>query len=224
MNQPPDIVANSRNCSDLAYGQEFDNSYAGTYPAALADNVVRSSPRTKLPLSFQQLRILARSQSAGYDCNRVLAVTHAGPIEVELLKSSFRDVMCRHEILRTRFRSENGTSCQLIGGCELPEIAITDLGSRSKSEMQHELSKFYLRDVQKSFDLEQGPLVRAHILRMGHDTDTLLVTFHQLVADADICKPQRRQIGEVAITLSVQPRSDDVDQTNAALLAGAGLK
>ncbi|MFD1852658.1 condensation domain-containing protein [Kitasatospora cinereorecta] len=69
-----------------------------------------------------------------------------------------------------------------------------------------ELARIAASETRRRFDLAQGPLVRASLLRLGEEDHVLLLTIHQLVAD-------RR---------SVRLFTDEVLTGYANLLGGAG--
>ncbi|WP_224996960.1 condensation domain-containing protein, partial [Cesiribacter sp. SM1] len=100
-----------------------------TYPsiAALADQLLtRGSGRLlpaivpakregKLPLSFSQERLWFIDQLQGSSHYHLPAVFRLqGALDVEGLQASFRQILERHESLRTVFLQEEGEACQQI--------------------------------------------------------------------------------------------------------------
>lgn len=140
----------------------------------------------KAPLSFAQQRLWFWQEfnpdSPAYNIPAVARLS--GPLDIAAFRDSFREIVCRHEILRTSFVMENDQPVQVI----IPEatfsIPIVDLrptkGSRGQTA---ELERLTLAEVQRPFDLAQAPLMRALLLQAG-DTEYLFVlTMHHIVSD-----------------------------------------
>src|SRR4051794_19677631 len=68
------------------------------------------------PLSFAQERFWFLDQmepgSVAYNMTEALEIK--GPLQVEVLARTFREIVGRHEVLRTRFEVRNGAPVQVI--------------------------------------------------------------------------------------------------------------
>lgn len=91
--------------------------------------------------------------------------------------------MTRHEALRTSFAVIDGVPLQVIkemGPLELPVIDLSHLG---QTEREAETYRLLGVESRRSFDLSNGPLIRAVMLRLQEREHTLLVTMHHIVTD-----------------------------------------
>ncbi|MFE6905250.1 amino acid adenylation domain-containing protein [Streptomyces erythrochromogenes] len=98
-----------------------------------------------------------------------------GPVDPELLRRSLAGVVDRHEALRTTFElGEDGPRQVVHPSVELP-FTVVETGTDAVDGLLAEAALV-------PFDLETGPLVRAHLYRTG-DTSTLLLLCHHIVWD-----------------------------------------
>ncbi|MFE7559422.1 amino acid adenylation domain-containing protein [Kitasatospora sp. NPDC057500] len=99
----------------------------------------------------------------------------AGPVDPELLRRALEGVVARHEALRTTFAfTEDGPRQLVHPAAEVP-FAVTDTEAGRVDALVAEAALV-------PFDLEAGPLLRAHLYRTG-DTATLLLLCHHIVWD-----------------------------------------
>jgi amino acid adenylation domain-containing protein len=138
-----------------------------------------------LPLSFAQERLWFLDQlqpgSAAY--NVPAAVRLTGNLDVVLLIASAREVVRRHESLRTTFEDRGGEPVQVIA----PELALAvplvDLGALPAEAREAEARRLASAEARRPFDLQTGPLVRVSLLRLGEREHAALVVFHHIVSD-----------------------------------------
>ncbi|MBB5798521.1 condensation domain-containing protein [Streptomyces caelestis] len=106
-----------------------------------------------------------------------------GPLDIGLLSRSLDLLVERHEALRTVFRLEpSGDVSQVIRPAERVELETVDLtgGAAGTDERAHaQLRALCMRP----FDLAQGPLVRAAVIRIGPDDHMLGLVLHHIVSD-----------------------------------------
>ncbi|MER7701881.1 amino acid adenylation domain-containing protein [Kitasatospora sp. NPDC097605] len=99
----------------------------------------------------------------------------AGPVDPGLLRRALEGVVARHEALRTTFElTEEGPRQLVHPSVEVP-FAVLDTEAGQVERLVAEAALV-------PFDLERGPLLRAHLYRTG-DTATLLLLCHHIVWD-----------------------------------------
>jgi thioesterase domain-containing protein len=109
--------------------------------------------------------------------NMPMAVRLDGTLDRAALEKSFREVVARHEALRTTFHEEDGQLCQVIAPAVQPSIRLVDAQDFPEAErLLHE-------EAQTPFDLARGPLCRARLVRIGPTQHLLLLTLHHIVCD-----------------------------------------
>ncbi|MFE9462484.1 amino acid adenylation domain-containing protein [Streptomyces virginiae] len=99
----------------------------------------------------------------------------AGPVDPELLRRALAGVVDRHEALRTTFELGEDGPRQVVH----PSV---DLPFTVEETTAAALDDLLAQAALVPFDLENGPLLRAHLYRTG-GTSTLLLLCHHIVWD-----------------------------------------
>jgi len=104
-----------------------------------------------------------------------------GELDTRALRGAFASVVRQHEILRARFvLSDDGEALQVIDDTCSISLEFTRLDAESP---QAALAALTARIAHEPFDLEQGPLLRAHLVEVGRHEHRLLLGLHHIVAD-----------------------------------------
>ena len=140
----------------------------------------------ELPLSFAQERLwfLQELQSENPFYNMPGAVRLQGDLDVVALQRTFNEILRRHEALRTTFATREGRPVQRIGELIHVELPLVDLRALPASERQEAARHLFRHEAARPFDLGQGPLLRAMLLRLADQEHELLFTIHHVVSDA----------------------------------------
>ncbi|WP_443055883.1 amino acid adenylation domain-containing protein [Streptomyces sp. NBC_00239] len=118
-----------------------------------------------------------------------------GPVDPDLLRRALAGVTDRHEALRTTFElTEDGPRQVVHPSVELP---FTVLDTTTEA-----LDGLLAEAAMGPFDLETGPLVRAHLYRTG-DTSTLLLLCHHIVWDEGSLTVLERELACLYASLAV---------------------
>src|SRR5882724_4746933 len=138
------------------------------------------------PTSFAQQRLWFLRQlepdSAFYNIPAALHLT--GTLDVEALEASLHEIVRRHEALRTCFAMIDGNSMQVVfPSPHLSALPVIDLSALPAAKMEGKIQKLAAEDAQQAFNLEQWPLLRTKLLRIGDDEHVLLVTMHHIISD-----------------------------------------
>ena len=136
----------------------------------------------RLALSFAQQRLWFLAQmeggSAAYHISFGLRLQ--GSLDVAILQRVLDRIVARHEALRTTFSVQNGQAQQKIAhadiGCALTQLDLRELSPTS-------LAQHIAQEEHAPFDLQVGPLMRAHLLRTGQDEHVLLLIQHHIISD-----------------------------------------
>src|SRR4051794_39039837 len=130
----------------------------------------------------------AYSHSTGYRLK--------GELQLDALQRSFREVVRRHESLRTTFATVDGTPFQVIGPPQF-SLQVTDLSDLSASARESEVRRRIAAEGERPFDLEHGPLLRATLLRQDDDECVLLLGWHHIVFDGWSSAVFARELSEL---------------------------
>jgi amino acid adenylation domain-containing protein len=147
--------------------------------------IVRVERDQPLPLSYAQQRLWFIQQlepeSAAY--NIPLAVKLTGALNLAALSQSLMEIVRRHEALRTRFESRDGLPIQVIERPSEVEPAVWDVSELEEADGERIGRRIAADEGAKGFDLEQGPMWRAGVVRMKAESHVLVLTMHHVVTD-----------------------------------------
>ncbi len=172
--------------SGLARRIEEIRRAAGT---AAAPPRIEPLPRTlrdqPLELSFSQQRLwfLDRLEPGRATYNIPLALHFEGVLDTDALAAALNGIVRRHEALRTTFTSVDGTPRQVVNPPAVVDLPLFDLSTLSPEERTADTWRRIGEEARLPFSLEQGPLVRTTLLRLGPEEHVLLVTMHHIVSD-----------------------------------------
>ncbi|GHO57934.1 non-ribosomal peptide synthetase [Ktedonobacter robiniae] len=139
-----------------------------------------------LPLSFAQQRlwILDQMDSSNNAYTIPLAVRLTGTLEIAALEYTLQEIIGRHEILRTTFDiDEHQRPTQLIHAISTCALQLDDLCHIPADEREAEATRLASKEAALPFNLNQGPLFRARLLRLEEHEYILLLTMHHIVFD-----------------------------------------
>jgi amino acid adenylation domain-containing protein/FkbM family methyltransferase len=152
------------------------------------ENVQRIERRKRAgtcPLSFAQERLWFLDQlSSGTPLYNIVDVIHLqGRYDAAAMTSAIRELIARHEVLRTVFSYVNREPVQTI----LPEIDVVftelDLSTLFAQEKELAWAQVVQRESRKSFDLSCPPLFRVTVVYWADQEQRLLLTIHHIIAD-----------------------------------------
>ncbi len=144
------------------------------------------SRHSNLPLSFPQERLWFLDQLAPGNSayNIPMAFRIMGSLNVPALEQSLNQVVRRHEALRTTFAIVDGQPIQVIAPEKMTlKISVVDLGELPEIQRETQALQLATEEAQRSFDLSQGPLLRAALFSLCEDEHVLLLGVHHIVFD-----------------------------------------
>jgi amino acid adenylation domain-containing protein/FkbM family methyltransferase len=148
-----------------------------------AQPIVRVERDAPLPLSFAQQRLWFLDQlepgKAAYHVPILIRLT--GSLNVSALEKSIREIVNRHESLRTTFKNVDERPVQVIALPGSWRLDVIDLSAVDDAE--HEALRRARKEALRPFDLSTGPLLRATLWRLDVDAQLLLLSMHHIVAD-----------------------------------------
>jgi hypothetical protein len=104
-------------------------------------------------------------------------------LDREALERALETIVERHESLRTRFEAVDGEPMQVIEPAMGVEIPVEDLSGREEQERRERVREAMRREREEAFDLQQGPVWRVKLLKLGEEEHVLLRTMHHIVSD-----------------------------------------
>lgn len=138
-----------------------------------------------IPLSFAQERVwfLQQLEPGNPFYNVPMALRLSGPLDVALAEQCLREILQRHESLRTTFPDVSGTPHQVIAASSEWSIPFVDLLEFSEDRRQEEWRRIEQETLALPFDLAQGPLKRGVLARFSAEDHLLLLCIHHIIMD-----------------------------------------
>jgi amino acid adenylation domain-containing protein len=148
--------------------------------------VVRREGAGARELSFAQERLFFLQEWEPGSCqyNMTFAVRLAGLVEREPLERALNELVRRHEVLRTTYRWKEEGAEQVVGkalGLQLARIDMSGLEETTQRAAVEELEK---REARRRFDLKEGPVLRATLVKVAAKEESLLLSLHHVAGDA----------------------------------------
>ena len=147
-------------------------------PAAQASE--RSGP---LPLAFSQERMWYQQQleplSAAYNVAGALHID--GPLQASELQRALREVVARHEALRSNYLSEGGVPHAVVAKSMSIALPVVDLGAEADPDAA--AASLVAGFAALPFDLARDALFRARLYRLGPERHVMAVSLHHVIAD-----------------------------------------
>ncbi|MFD7716353.1 amino acid adenylation domain-containing protein [Streptomyces sp. NPDC059814] len=140
-----------------------------------------------LPLSFAQQRLWFLDQLEPGRAEYLLpfAFRVHGLIDVDALDTAFTALVSRHEILRTRFGTDDaGSPVQSISPEEPVAVLVRDLRAVADVQDRDDACAAVLaEDALRPVDLTVGPVLRVVLVRLADEEAVLAVTVHHIAFD-----------------------------------------
>ncbi|SFY16281.1 amino acid adenylation domain-containing protein [Pseudomonas sp. NFACC49-2] len=145
------------------------------------------APRNQpLPLSYSQQRLwfLDRFEGPSAAYNMTTTVRLRGVLDIAALQAALQCVLERHESLRTAFQLDGDQPCQVISPAPVLDLTPTELAHLDGEQQAQTLQRLIDEQAGRAFDLQQAPMLRAHLLRLGTDDHVLQLVLHHIATDA----------------------------------------
>jgi amino acid adenylation domain-containing protein len=138
-----------------------------------------------VPLTMTQEHLWGIDQllPGGPFSNMPYAARLIGPLNVTALEQSFNEIIKRHETLRTTFTTIAGQPVQVIVPTLHLPLLMEDLRALPKTKQEAPVQRLIRAEALYPFDLENGPLLRMCLLRLGEQERILLLTMHHIISD-----------------------------------------
>ncbi|WP_156434483.1 condensation domain-containing protein, partial [Mycobacterium sp. IS-1590] len=147
-----------------------------------------------VPLSFAQHRLWLIDQLYGPSpvYNLPVGLRLRGHLHADLLAMALRDVICRHESLRTVFEAADGTPRQVVLPSEETDIAWEAVDASGWSESR--LDEAIRAASRHTFDLSAEIPIRAWLFHLTDDEHVLVAVLHHIAADGWSIAPLVRDL------------------------------
>lgn len=150
----------------------------------------------KSALSLGQERSWFIDQYAGAAVNTLAhRVRLRGELRTDALGAAVTDVIEASDVLHWAIRSHEGQASRVPAQPLPAAVPTTDLSTLPATEREDAVLRAVKRAAGNPFDLGQGPLLRAELLRVDVDDHVLLLTTHRAVVDDASLSPLVNRLG-----------------------------
>ncbi|MFJ9567942.1 amino acid adenylation domain-containing protein, partial [Streptomyces fuscichromogenes] len=162
---------------------------AGPSRAALVRHVERPE---RVPLSYAQRRLwfLAQLDGPSPTYNMPIVLRLAGALDTGALRAALRDVVERHEVLRTTFPTADGEPCQRVQGMG----GLGEILRQVASATEDDVAARVAAETRHAFDLAAEIPLRALLIETGPDAHVLVVVLHHIAGDGWSMGPLGRDL------------------------------
>ena len=149
------------------------------------------------PLSFEQQRLwfLDQIDPKNPVYNSYRAWRLCGSLNREALRKAFETIVARHEVLRAVIQVVDGKACQVTNKEWAFQFPCIDLRTYSSQLLELTSKEITYQESKTPFDLSQGPLFRAKLLRLDDEDHVLLISMHHIISDGWSFGILHREIG-----------------------------
>ncbi|HEU5231087.1 MAG TPA: amino acid adenylation domain-containing protein, partial [Ktedonobacteraceae bacterium] len=153
--------------------------------SASRSHISPRADRSTCPLSLFQERCWWLEQLNPGDPNlQVISALHLdGVLDIAVLRQCLQQLLQRHELLRAVFANLDGTPVQSILPTMPDEIVLLDLAQLDPDAAENAQAQLLVPQQPHSFDLANGPLFKATLVRYTDLKHVLVLSLHAIVAD-----------------------------------------
>ncbi|WP_052376143.1 non-ribosomal peptide synthetase [Chondromyces apiculatus] len=172
----------SRTVSSLARSVQEQRGGASRAAPVFIPRTRRDGP---LPLSHgqRQIWVHAGMTEGARFYNEPFSIRLPGALDVPAFRRALDEMVRRHEIWRTTFTKVSGEPVQRIGAPAPMDLTLVDLRQLPEETRWARALALATDEARAPFDLEQGPLLRATLVRLGEADQVLFMTAHHIVMD-----------------------------------------
>jgi amino acid adenylation domain-containing protein len=138
-----------------------------------------------LALSFPQFRLLFLDQFepglATY--NIPMALRLHGSVDTDALRRALREILRRHEALRTNFIMVEGQPYQTIAPLSAFDLPLISLEHLPEAEREAEMERLARAEVRRPFDLARDYKLHVALIRLDARDHVLVMTMHHIASD-----------------------------------------
>ncbi|MDA9445799.1 non-ribosomal peptide synthetase [Bradyrhizobium sp. CCBAU 21360] len=171
---------------------------------ALTYRELDRSPLTRLQ---EHLWFLAQLDPSARNYIIQGGLTIKGNIDLARFDRAWTEVINSHQALSARFIDEDGP-VQCFDAPPCTNLELIDASHLTSSETEELIAQLRRAELKNNFDLAQGRLFRARMVRFGPENHLILITAHEIILDAWSISVLLRDLQQRYLD-AVAPRPED---------------
>lgn len=137
-----------------------------------------------LSSSQRRLWVLSQFEETNIAYNIPLAYSVEGTLHLDILESVLKEVVARHEILRTVFNTQaDGEVYQIVQDATAVDCSIRFSDLQFVPDRDEILQGELKQAAQQPFDLANGPLFSVSVYKMEEERQVLFICMHHIIGD-----------------------------------------
>lgn len=139
------------------------------------------------PVSPAQSNLWAISHATGsniaYNMSEVYVLN--GELKQDVLEKAFRELIKRHEILRTNFKADDTRQVRQYINLQQQEFGISykDFRNSTGTEKELQVKNSVKEEISKPFNLSADPLLRVSLYHLEKDSYVIVHVMHHIISD-----------------------------------------
>ena len=168
------LIATPNSLLNQALNQEVLDGLLRQYPTL--ENIIPLTPAQQ-GMVFESL---ARESDTADPCHIQVALILRGDLNVQAMRQAWSSIVTRHDILRLVLApSRFASGIAIIRENSALDFRVIQLTGSSAERVR----KLKSQDLDESFDLERGPLIRLSIADLGNGEHAVMLSKHHVILD-----------------------------------------
>lgn len=138
-----------------------------------------------VPTTQPQIEIWTACQLGGKEANRAynesISLRLTGLLDEDAFSEAWLGLVQRHEALRTTFSANGQQMC--ISDELAAELERLDIAGKDASLQQETIEELTSQDAHHLFNLQQGPLIKATLIKLRETNWYFILTAHHIICD-----------------------------------------
>ncbi|WP_165865889.1 non-ribosomal peptide synthetase [Lucifera butyrica] len=164
--------------------------------AGMPQEEIRMPSGTQVSSGQQAMWFLYKMTPLSSAYNFKHAAIIKSEINADLLKRALQTVMQRYPVLRTTYSDLNGRIMKTVLSADSANCFYFE-EKNAQSFSKEEVEQYLIEKCEEPFDLAQGPIVKAYLVRVSGDTAIFLLLIHHIASDFVTLEIIEKELGEV---------------------------
>lgn len=132
----------------------------------------------------RRLWILSQLDESAVAYNIPMSFRIKGPLNVQAFERTIRQLLNRHEALRTAFTLDGDELKQVVRELDNDAVVVEYIDLTNDIDRDIRAEEIVEGEALYAFDLETGPLLRVKLLALNHTSYIVVVNIHHIIFDA----------------------------------------